>query len=78
MEFLKKLFPFSLKPTDVKSLVITIVIYVVVSTVIGWIASLLSGIILVGLLASLLSWVLGLYCTGGIVVAILAYCKVIK
>ena len=78
MDFLKKMFPFSLNMDAVKKLVITIILYVVASTVVGFLLGLLSNIPVVGLLVNLISYLFGLYCTGGIVVAILVFAKVIK
>ena len=72
MDMLKKIFPYSFGAADVKSLVIKVILYLVVSAVGGWILSLLP------LVGGILAWVLGLYCTVGWILAILDYLKVLK
>ncbi len=82
METLKKFFPFSFGAKDVAALVIKIIIYIVVNVVVGVLAGILGMIPVVGAILGPILWVitslLGVYVTGGIVIAILAYCKVIK
>lgn len=72
MDMLKKFFPYSFGAADVKALVIKVIIYLVVSAVGGFILGLLP------LVGGILSWVLGLYCTVGWILAILDYLKVLK
>ncbi len=72
MEMLKKYFPYSFGAADVKALVIKVVVYLLVSAVGGFILGLLP------LVGGILSWVLGLYCTVGWILAILDYLKVLK
>ena len=86
METLKKFFPYSFGAADVAALVIKIIVYVVASVIVG----VLNGVLIwtlgfVPFLGELLKIVVGLvgtlvslYATGGIVIAILVYCKVIK
>lgn len=78
MDMLKKFFPFSFKSKEVKDLIINIVIYLVVSIVGGWVLGLLSGIPVIGAVASLVGSLLGLYCLVGIVLAVLDYLKILK
>lgn len=78
MDMLKKYFPFSFKATEVKELVISLLIYIVIDIVCGVVISLLSAIPLIGILFSLVGAVIGLYALVGIVLAILVFVKVIK
>ncbi len=79
MDFLKKFFPFSFRPKKVtKDFVLTIVLYAVASIVAGIILGLLSRIPFIGFLFSIASYLFGLYCTAGIVFAILHKVGVFK
>ncbi len=81
MDFLKKLFPMSFqKSSEVSNLVKRIVIYavgiifaVVIAAIIG-----LLNIPALGILVGLLVSIVEVYCTAGIVLAILVHCNVIK
>ena len=86
MDTLKKFFPRAFKATDVKELIIAIVIYVLIDivcgAVIGLAAKILAGLPLVG---GLLAWavgivgsLVGLYALIGIVLSILVFVKVVK
>ncbi len=79
MAFLKKFFPFSFKPKEVtKDFVLTIVFYAVATVVGGIILGLLSLIPYIGWLFDIAAYLLGVYCTGGIVLAILHKVGIIK
>ncbi len=82
METLKKFFPFSFGAKDVAALVIKIIIYVVADVIIGVAAGLLGMIPVAGAILGPILWVItslvGVYVVGGIVIAILDYCKVLK
>lgn len=78
MDKVKKFFPFSVKGTDVKSLVISIIIYIVIGFVGGLIIGLLGAIPLIGILFSIVGWVLDIYCLVGIVLAVLYFLGVVK
>ncbi len=81
MDFLKKLFPMSFKKSsEVKDLVIRIIIYVVIGFVVGLVTGLIAllNIAVINILLSLISSIVGLYTTAGIVLAILVHCNVIK
>ena len=54
MDTIKKLFPHAFKVSDVKSLIITILIYLVVGAVVGFVLGLLSAIPVLGLIFKLL------------------------
>ena len=87
METLKKFFPLSFKRLDsVGSLIVGILLYLVVGIVASaliWLATFLT--IWIPLVGVLVGWVLGIagalvdiYVLAGIVIQILAYCKVLK
>ncbi len=78
MKKILNFFPLSLSTTDVKSLVITLVIYVVLPLVFWLISSLFSKILLVGAIMSLLTLLFSVYCFVGIVLTVLKFTKVIK
>ena len=81
MDFLKKIFPMSFqKSSEVGNLVKRIVIYAILSTVVGilGIAVLLLKVPVLDFFMSLIVSVTEVYCTGGIVLAILFHCNVIK
>lgn len=72
MDIIKKLFPYSFGAADIKALVIKIVVYLVVSAVLGWVIGLIPFI------GGIISWIIGIYCTVGWILAILDYLKVLK
>ncbi len=87
METLKKIFPLSFKRLDsVASLVIGILIYLAVGVVAGLLIALSTLIVgwipvigpIVGWALGVVSSVFGLYVLVGIIIQILAYCKVFK
>ena len=81
MDFLKKLFPLSFKKSsEVSDLVKRIVIYVVALIVATLAMSLigLAGIPVLNILLGLIGWLVDIYCTAGVVLAILVHCNVIK
>ena len=86
MNILRKIFPLSYGATDVKDLVVKIIIYVamalgaglvlwVAGWAIGWIPVLGS---MIGVALKLIGWSVEVYLTGGIVVAILNHTKVLQ
>ena len=78
MDKVKQFFPISVKGTDVKSLIVAIIIYLVVGFVGGLIIGLLGAIPLVGWLFSIIGWLLDIYCLVGIVLAVLYFLGVLK
>lgn len=81
MDFLKKLFPMSFKKSsEVADLVKRIVIYVVALIVASVAMSLigLAGIPALNIILGLIGWLVDIYCTAGVVLAILVHCNVIK
>lgn len=78
MDFIKTLFPFSFKTDSVKSLLITIVAYIVIGFVVGLLLGLLGKIWLVGWIFRLIAWIVRVYMLLGILFALLSFFKVIK
>lgn len=88
MDFLKKFWPqpFKLEKKVVKPFVIQLIIYVAIGIVLSVISAvlnlLLGGIEVVGPIVNLIMWIIttvvGLYCTAGIVFSILKFTGVFK
>ncbi len=78
MDTLKKLFPNAFKATEVNNFIVALIIYAVIDVVCGVIIGLLAKLPIIGIIFSLLGSVIGLYATGGIVLSILVFVKVIK
>lgn len=82
MDFLRKFWPsaFKLEKKVVKPFVIQLIIYVLVGVVLSVASALLAllGIAIVNILMSIISSVVGLYCTAGIVFSILKFTGVFK
>lgn len=78
MDFIKSLFPVSLKACDLKGLLISILIYAIVNLLGGWVLGLLKNIPLVGFVFGVCGWILSVYCAVGIIVAILYFFKIVK
>jgi len=78
MEILKKLFPHAIKATEVNSLIVALIIYIVIAVVGGALIGALAGIAVIGWLFGLLGGLVDLYATVGVVLAILAFLKILK
>lgn len=78
MDILKKVWPNAFKLTDVASLVITLLIYVLIDVVCGFIIGRLVNIPVIGILFTLVGSLVGLYALVGIILTILVYLKVLK
>lgn len=59
----------------VKDLVISLLIFLIAPSVIGFVAGLLHTIPVIGLIASIFSWLFGILCFVGIVLSILGFVK---
>ena len=59
----------------VKDLVIALLIFLIAPAIVGFVASLLSFIPIVGLIAGIISWLFGILCFIGIILSILGYVK---
>lgn len=73
---MREFFPLSAKTYDLKSLLIVVLIYIVVSVATGIVLGLLSWIPLLGKIIGIASQLIDLYCLAGIVVAIMIYFKI--
>lgn len=79
MDFLRKVFPFSFKSTEVNPFIVALVLYTVIGAVGGFVFDLLSKIPFVGTFVfSPIGFVVSLYTFLGIVLSILVFTKVIK
>lgn len=82
MDILKKLFPlsFTSKPKDSNSLVRSAILYAVILVAYFLISAILGYLLgtLVSWLLGLLGTLVGLYGTGGVVLAVLCYCGILK
>lgn len=75
---MEKLYPFfpvsaKVKKQDLASLIISIVIYIAVGLVVGVADKLLGWIPVLGFLLGLVFYVIGIYCTVGIIIAIIRF-----
>ncbi len=77
MGSIKEFFPIGkqVRPRDGQSLLIAIVIYIVVAAVVGLANAVLGRIPLIGWIIGVLSWLIGLYCLVGIILAVVEYAK---
>ena len=78
MDMLKKIFPDAFRSLDVNSLIVTLLIYGIGSFLVGLVLGLLAKIPLIGMVFTLVSYLVGLYAIVGIVLAIMVFLKVIK
>ena len=78
MDALKKFFPHAFKATALSKLIITIIIYLLIDVVCGFVIGLLAKLPIIGIIFGLLGSLVGLYATVGIVLAILVFLKVLK
>ena len=79
MDMIKKYFPKSFGLEDVKALLISILIYIVVDILCGVVCAVLGIIPLLGGIAAwVIGTVVGIYTTVGIVLSVLSFMKVIK
>ena len=77
MEKLSPYFPlsFNVLPGDVKSLILTLIIYLVACAIMGVLNAVLGWIPLVGWLLRLIFSLFGLYCVAGMVLAVMKFFK---
>lgn len=78
MDILKSLFPWSFKNKTMKDLIVSILIYMAINIVGGFVFALLSSIPLIGLVFSLLGGALGIYTLAGVILASLHFFGVLK
>ena len=63
----------SVRPGDVGSLILSMVIYVVACAVLGILQAVLGWIPLVGVLLKMVFGLMGLYCVGGMILSVLKF-----
>ena len=78
MDMLKKFFPQAFKATEVNSLIVALIIYVLIDVVCGFVIGLLAKLPIIGILFGLRGSLVGLYALIDIVLSILVFVKVIK
>lgn len=78
MDILKKVFPYSFGVKDLTDMIVKIVVYVVVGAVAGVLIGLLAKLPIIGFIIGAVGGLIDLYCTVGIVLAILDHFKVLK
>ncbi len=79
MDTLKKIFPLSFKTkSDVPTLIVHIIIHFVIGIIAGALIFILSKIPVLGIIVTILSSLIELYLTAGIVLTFLDYFNVIK
>ncbi len=80
MDTLKKIFPhaFGVKSDNVKGFVITLLIYILIDVVCGFVIGLLAKLPIIGIIFSFIGAVVGLYAFVGFVLAILVFLNVLK
>ena len=78
MDMLKKFFPNAFKATETEPFIISLVIYILIDIVCGLVIGFLAKIPLLGILFSIVGYVVGLYALIGIILSVLVFVKVIK
>ena len=70
--------PFKIKKGDLTSFLIQLIIFVVLTTVIGWLIGLLAKVPVVGIIFGLVGSLMGIYTIVGIVLCILRFVGVLE
>ncbi len=80
MDFLKKIWPyaFQVKKGDWKNFLIHLLILIVVCVVASLVLGLLGNLPVIGFIAGILGWLIDVYCTVDIILALLKVLDVIK
>ena len=78
MDILKKYFPHAFKATELTAFIITLIIYVLIDVVCGFVIGLLAKIPVLGIIFGMLGSLVGLYALVGVILAILVFVKVLK
>lgn len=82
MDKLKQLFPLSFRGAELKDMIISIILYIVAEALVGVVFFILALIpiinVIVAIVGSIVSSLLGIYVLVGIVLAVLNYLKVLK
>lgn len=78
MDALKKFFPTAFKATELRAFIISLIVYVIIDVVCGFLISLPAKLPIIGFVFSLVGYLVGLYALVGIVLSILVFVKVLK
>lgn len=78
MDTLKKFFPQAFKSKELNSFIISLIIYVLIDVICGFVIGLLAKIPLIGIIFSILGSIVGLYALIGIILSVLVFVKVIE
>ena len=78
MDILKKYFPHAFKATELTAFIITLIIYILIDVVCGFVIGLLAKLPIVGIVFTLVGSLVGLYALVGIVLSILVFTKILK
>lgn len=77
MSALKKYFPHAFKANDIMALIIALVIYAVIGAVGGLILGFLAILPILGIIFSIIGWLVEVYVFVGIVLSILVFLKIV-
>jgi len=78
MDILKKYWPHAYKATELNAFIITLLIYILIDVICGFVIGLLVKIPVVGIIFTLVGSLVGLYALVGVVLSILIFAKVLK
>ena len=80
MDFLRKIWPtpFNIKPGNIGSFLIQLIIFIIICAVVGFLMSLLSGIAVIGPIFAVIGSLMGIYSFVGVILCILRFFNVIK
>lgn len=79
MDFLKTLWPtpFKIKKGSIGSFLVQLIIFLVITAVVGWLIGLLSAIPIVGIVFGIVGSLMGIYSLVGVVLCILKFIGVV-
>ncbi len=72
---MKALFPVSAMATNLVGMIISILIYLGVGALVGWVCAALGGIWVIGMLVEMVGAVIGVYIIAGIIVSVITFLK---
>ena len=78
MNLLKSVFPHAFKATDLVPFVITLIVYLIIDVVCGFVIGLLAKLPIIGFVFAFLGSLVGLYALIGIILSVLVFIKVLK
>lgn len=75
---IEEVFPQAYKSTELTPFIVSLIIYVLIDVVCGFVIGLLAKLPILGVIFSLLGSLVGLYALVGVVLSILVFVKVLK